>query len=226
MGKFTKIPKDTFDALQMDAGVVLKKFDPAKPDKTTEDDIITATTGGINAVCQPTYSDLGEDVDNCPANLKELKHLDSWTCTLGFTALGTSTESIRLELGAADTNAENGKITPRRDLVQTDFSDVWWVGDKANGGFVAVRLINALSTDGFSLQTTKSGKGQISTTLTGHVSIEAQDVVPMEFYSIDKVTSTDTGGKTNTGSETTDSNTTPSSSNTGTTNTKSNTLGK
>lgn len=190
MNGFTKIPKDTFDALQMDAGVILKKFDPANPDKTTEDDIITATTGGINAVCQPTYSDLGEDVDNCPANLAELKHLDSWVCTLGFTALGTSAESIRLELGAADITAESGKITPRRDLKQTDFNDVWWVGDKANGGFVAVRLINALSTDGFSLQTTKSGKGQISTTLTGHVSIKAQDVVPMEFYSIDPKTST------------------------------------
>lgn len=205
MGSFTKIPKDTFDALQMDAGVLLKTFDLANPDKTTEDDIITATTGGINAVCQPTYSDLGEDVDNCPVNMKELKHLDSWTCTLGFTALGTSAESIRLELGAADINAENGAIIPRRDLKQTDFADVWWVGDKANGGFVAVRLINALSTDGFSLQTTKSGKGQISTTLTGHVSIEAQDVVPMEFYSIDPSTTeqtTDDGKKEEAGTDT------------------------
>jgi len=50
---------------------------------------------------------------------------------------------------------------------------------------VAVKLINALSTGGFSLQTTKNGKGQISLTITGHVSINAQDVVPMEFYSTD-----------------------------------------
>lgn len=186
MGKFTAIPKDTFDGLQMDAGVVLRKFDPANPSKTTVDDIITATTGGVNAVCQPTYSDLGEDVDNCPVNMMELKHLDSWACTLGFTALGTSAESIRMELGAADIDAESGKITPRRDLKQTDFTDeIWWVGDKANGGFVAVCLKHALSTDGFSLQTTKSGKGQISTTLTGHVSLSAQDEVPMTFYSID-----------------------------------------
>ena len=206
MGRFTKIPKDTFDALQMDAGILLKKFDPAKPDTIEDGDIITATTGGINAVCQPTYSDLGEDVDNCPANLAELKHLDSWACTLGFTALGTSKEAIRLELGAADINADSGAIIPRRDLKQTDFSDVWWVGDKANGGFVAVKLTNALSTDGFSLQTTKSGKGQISTTLMGHVSIKAQDVVPMEFYSIDPTP----------GSQTT-SGTKPASTNTSTT---------
>lgn len=44
--------------------------------------------------------------------------------------------------------------------------------------------MNALSTGGFSLQTTKNGKGQISLEITGHVSIEAQSVMPMEFYSV------------------------------------------
>ena len=88
-----------------------------------------------------------------------------------------------MALGAADINAETGTITPRKDLKQTDFSDIWWVGDKAGGGFVAVRLINALSTGGFSLQTTKNGKGQTSLELTGHVSIDSQSTMPMVFYS-------------------------------------------
>lgn len=66
---------------------------------------------------------------------------------------------------------------------------MWWVGDRADGGLVAIKLANALSTGGFSLQTSKNGKGQISVTLTGHVSIEAQSVMPMEFYSIDPATS-------------------------------------
>ena len=30
MGIFTKIPQDTFSELQLDAGVLLNKFDPAK----------------------------------------------------------------------------------------------------------------------------------------------------------------------------------------------------
>ena len=104
---------------------------------------------------------------------------------MSTTALGTSAELIKLSLGAADITTASSKITPRRDLEQTDFADLWWVGDKADGGMVAVKLINALSTGGFSLQTTKNGKGQISLTITGHVSITAQDVVPMEFYSTD-----------------------------------------
>lgn len=184
-GKFTVIPQSTFEEMQMDAGVLLSTFDPTNPTAPADSEIICATTGGIKATCQAEYSDLGEDVDNCPNNMKELKHLDGWNCSLEFTSLGTSPASIRLSLGAADVNAETGKITPRRDLEQDDFTDVWWVGDRADGGMVAIRLINALSTEGFSLQTTKAGKGQTSVTLSGHVSIEAQNVVPMEFYSAD-----------------------------------------
>ena len=185
MSKFTVIPQDTFESLQLDAGVLLKSFDPSSVAAPKDGDIICATTGGINASCTPTYSDMGEDVDNCPANLMELKHLDGWDCKMSFTSLGTSPAGIKLALGAADIDTTNtSKIVPRRNLKQTDFSDIWWVGDRADGGVVAIQLKNALSTDGFSIQTSKNGKGQISVGLTGHVSIEAQDTMPMVFYSI------------------------------------------
>lgn len=181
MGIFTKIPQDTFSELQLDAGVLLNKFDPAKVAAPADEDIICATTGGINISCVPTYSDMGEDVDNCPTNTKELKHLDGWDCKMSFTALGTSPESIKLALGAA--TVATSKVTPNRDLKQEDFKDIWWAGDRADGSAVAACLKNALSTGGFALKTTKNGKGQVSVELTGHVSIEAQNVMPMEFYS-------------------------------------------
>jgi hypothetical protein len=191
MGRFTVIPQDTFQALQLDAGVLLRNFDPDEP-AVADADIICATTGGINAVCQPTFSDLGEDVDNCPNGMKELMNLDTWACSLGFTALNMSPEGIKLALGVAD--IVNQEITPRMSLQQTDFTDaIWWVGDKANGGFVAVKLLNALSTGGLSIQTTKRGKGQTAVTLSGHFSINAQDVVPMKFYSYD---GEESGGET------------------------------
>lgn len=63
MGKFTVIPQNTFQGLQMDAGVLLKAFNPDNPVAPADEDIICATTGGINPVCRATYSDLGEDVD-------------------------------------------------------------------------------------------------------------------------------------------------------------------
>lgn len=190
MGRYTKIPENAFDGLQVDAGVLLKNFNieqaAAGQIGFTDADIICATTGGINPTCVPTYSDYAEDVDNAPVNLMEFKHLDGWECKLATSSLGNSPELIKLSLGAADIDVTNtGKIVPRRNLSQSDFTDIWWVGDRADGGFVAIQLKNALSTGGFSLQTTKNGKGTVALEITGHVSIQAQDVVPMVFYSID-----------------------------------------
>lgn len=181
MGRFAKISENTFNELQLDAGVILTSFDPTKPE-IADDAIVCATTGGIKPVCKPTFSDWGEDIDNCPNNTMELKRIDAYECSIGFTALSVTAETIRLSLGAADIDAESGKITPRKALKSTDFSDLWWVGDRSDGGMAAICLKNALSTDGFSLTTTKNGKGQLAVTVMGHVSIKAPDAVPMEFY--------------------------------------------
>ena len=184
MGKFTVIPQNTFAGLQMDAGVLLKRFNPDAPSAPADSDIICATTGGFNISVVPTYSDLAEDVDNAPVNMKEMKHLDSWEVKIGFTSLGTSEESIKLALGAADIDSK-GAIRPRRSLSQSDFADVWWVGDRADGGLVAAHLLNALSTAGFALQTGKNAKGQVTFELTGHVSIDKQNEMPIVLYSLD-----------------------------------------
>lgn len=187
MGRFTVIPQSAFDELQLDAGVLLSSFDPANP-QIADSAIICATTGGINPSCVPTYSDFAEDVDNAQNGLKEFMHLDGWECKISTTALGTSPELIKLALGAADIDGtDSSKIIPRRNLKQSDFRDLWWVGDKANGGLVAIRLINALSSGGFSLQTTKNGKGQVTLEIAGHPSLSAQATVPMVFYSSDDI---------------------------------------
>ncbi|MBR4589434.1 MAG: hypothetical protein IKO36_02115 [Bacteroidaceae bacterium] len=190
MGRmFTVIPQDTFDGLQLEAGVLLTDFDPANP-AVVDSAIVCATTGGISISATPEYTDLGEDVDNVPPNMKELKSDPKWTCQIATTGLGTSPEAIRLALGAADITASTGKIAPRSSLDQDDFADLWWVGDKADGGFVAAKLINALSTGGFSLQSSKDGKGNVALEFTGHVSIDEQDKMPIEFYSMDAPTVT------------------------------------
>ena len=76
-------------------------------------------------------------------------------------------------------------VKPRRDLSASDFTEIWWVGDRADGGFLAIKLINALSTAGFTLQTSKNGKGNISVEFTGHFSSANQTEVPMVFYSVE-----------------------------------------
>ncbi len=189
--KFTQIPADTFSKLQLNAGILVSGengFAPATGTVTTAN-IIGATSGGINVTCIPTYTDFGEDVDNCPKNMMELKKLDSWECKIAGTFVTVSATLAQMMLGAADIDSSDAtKVTPRIDLSSSDFSDVWYVGDYSdkngdtNGGFVAVHLMNALSTGGFSMQTGDKAKGQFSVEFTGHVSIDSQNVVPMEFY--------------------------------------------
>lgn len=67
--KFTKIPSDTFQKLQINAGILTTDFTPATG-TVGESGQIGATSGGINFTATPTFSDFGDDIDNCPKNIK------------------------------------------------------------------------------------------------------------------------------------------------------------
>ena len=186
--KFTKIPSDAFQKLQINAGILTTDFTPATG-TIGESGQIGATTGGVNFTATPTYSDFGEDIDNCPKNMKELKKLDSWEAKMTGTFVNADTAIAKLLCGAADIGtSDTTKVTPRNDLKGADFADIWLVGDysdkngEANGGFIAIKLLNALSTGGFQLQTSDKAKGQFAFEFTGHSSMSAQDTVPFEIY--------------------------------------------
>lgn len=187
--KFTRIPTNTFQNLQMNAGVIATDFTPGTG-TLDEADILGATTGGLTVTCVPEFADMGEDIDNCPKNTKELKKITGYTVTVSGTLVTISAAATKTLIGAAD--VASNKITPRMDLDPTastgDFGDIWIVGDYSdkngatNGGFVACHVINALSTGGFSLVTSDGEKGQFAFEFTGHTSISAQDTVPFEMY--------------------------------------------
>lgn len=186
--KFTRIPETAFQKLQLNAGILLSDFDPATGE-VTESDLMGATSGGVNFTATPSFSDFGEDIDNCPVNVLELKKLDSWEVKMSGTFITVDTDSAKALIGAADIGTtDTTKIVPRNDILTADFKDIWWVGDYSdkngdtNGGFVAVHMLNGLSTGGFQLQSGNREKGQFAFEFTGHYSIEAQDTVPFEVY--------------------------------------------
>ena len=186
--KFTKIPSDAFQKLQINAGILTTDFTPATG-TIGEAGQIGATTGGVNFTDTPTYSDFGEDIDNCPKNMKELKKLDSWEVKMTGTFVNADTAIAKRLCGAADIGTtDTTKVTPRNDIKDADFADIWLVGDysdkngETNGGFIAIKLLNALSTGGFQLKTADKAKGQFAFEFTGHYSMSAQDTVPFEIY--------------------------------------------
>ena len=188
MAKFTKIPTNTFQELQINAGIICTDFTPASG-AIGESGQIGATTGGINFTATPRCTDFGDDVDNCPKNTKELKRLDDVEVKASGTFVTCNTTVAKMLMAAADIgSSDTTKITPRRDLAQSDFDDIWIVGDYSdkngatNGGFIAIKLLNALSTGGFQLQTADKAKGRMAFEFMAHYSISAQDTVPYEVY--------------------------------------------
>ena len=184
--KFTQIPATAMQEMQLNAGVMLSSFTPSTAEVSG---IIGATTGGINFSATPTFSDFGEDIDNCPKNMMELKHQESVEVKISGTFVTLTTATAKKLMAAADIDTlDNTKITPRNDLKTEDFADLWWVGDysdkngETNGGFVAIHVMNALNTGGFQLQTGDKSKGQFPFEFTGHYSIDAQNVVPYDVY--------------------------------------------
>lgn len=187
--KYTKIPTDTFKNLQLNAGVLLKSFD-VDTQTMAADSIVGATSGGVSFTAVPSFIDFGEDIDNCPKNMKEMKKLDSWEAKMSGTFASVSKSLAKTLVGAADLSSS--KIAPRNDLAAADFSDLWWVGDYSEvnedgtstgkAGFIAIHLLNSLSTGGFSIQSSDKGKGQFEFEFTGHYSMEDQDKVPFEVY--------------------------------------------
>lgn len=190
--KFTQIPTDTFKKLQLDAGILTTDFDPATGELTASN-IIGATSGGVSFEATPSFSDFGEDIDNCPKNTKELKKLDSWEAKMSGTFVTMDTTAAKSIVGAAAIASDDQtKVVPRNSVDANDFKDIWWVGDYSDinedgsstgkAGFIAIKLINALSTGGFKIQSGDKAKGTFEFEYTGHYSIENTDVVPFELY--------------------------------------------
>lgn len=181
--KFTQIPATAFKNLQLNAGIIVDDFDPSTLETGN---ILGATTGGVQFQDNVTFSDFADDIDNAPRNMMEFKKLDSHEVTMSGTFVSADADTLGFLIGAGD--VEEGKIIPRNDVLTRDFKTIWWIGDYsdansgASAGYIAIKLMNALNTGGFQIQSTDRGKGQFAFTFMGHYSNAAQDVVPYEIY--------------------------------------------
>lgn len=190
--KFTKLPPDTFQKLVLNAGILVDAFTPATG---VIGNLMGATTGGITFNSNPTYTDFGEDVDNCPNNTMELKRIDQFDPAMSGTFLTLTAAVVKDLIGAADVDvSDTSHVIPRDHLLEDDFSDVWWIGDYSDinndgaspstqkAGFLAIHLMNSLNTGGFQITSAKKAKGQMAFDFHGHYSLENIEEVPFEVY--------------------------------------------
>lgn len=184
--QYTKIPTDTFEHLVLNAGILVDEFTPST---ATLGNIIGATTGGLNFNAVPSFSDFGEDVDNCPKNTMEMKKLEDWEITLSGTFVTVTAGVVKRLIALADVGStDTTKVTPRVTIDDDDYEDLWLIADYSDkntgttAGYIAIHMMNTLSTGGFQIQTADKEKGQFAFEFTSHFSLDAQDTVPFEVY--------------------------------------------
>lgn len=182
--QFSQVPADTFSTIQMNAGILVDEF---TPNTGIIGNILGATTGGLTFNANPTYEDFGADVDNVPANTKQLKRVTAYDPAVSGNFV-TMSAALAAKLGGLGTSS-SGKFTPAHGFVAEVVDDVWIIGDysdkntgAANAGYVAIHIIDALNTAGFQWSTTKDGKGQFAFDFHGHYDITSPDTVPFEIY--------------------------------------------
>lgn len=188
MNMFAQLPENIRETISTSAGILLDSFDPdaSGMEEKLREHVIMATNGGVSVSCVPTLRDFGSDIDNCPKNTMELAEVEGWDCTFSGTGVTVTKKTATASMGAAAaTDGESGmtEIQPTMTLKKEHFQTMWYVCPYGTaGGFVAAKLENALSTGGFSMQSTDREKGKYAFTFKGYSSIEAPEKVPFTFY--------------------------------------------
>ena len=188
MTPFAKLPANMWKNIGINAGVLLSEFDleTVEVDKTK---IIGATTGTVTFNAAQTFTDFGEDVNNCPKNTKELMMLDDWDIKLSGTFITADTAASKRLMAVAD--VAGNKVTPRSTIdILNDFQELWFVFDYgdvhsgSNPGRYVIHMTNVMSTGGFQVQTDDKEKAKWPFEFTAHFSADAEDTVPFEVYVI------------------------------------------
>lgn len=184
--KYTLIDPDTFKQLQRNSGVLLTEFDPENATTVKQSSILFSTTGDLSFSDSISTKDLGEDINNCPKNMLELKSIESHEVKLSGTGKNVNAAKLVILMGAADAGvASANKVTtvmPRNDLDTKDFKKIWWVSDYGDNGFVAIEIDNALNTGGFQMDASDKSTGTFPFEFTAHYSMDAQNDVPYKIY--------------------------------------------
>lgn len=176
----TGLTDRTITSLQLNAGVLLSQY--TKGGEINEENIIGATRGGGSFTAVPTVHQAA--VDGAPVYTKGLERCDEWVATLNATMLEFNKDAVLRALGmgaTATTDSTDTKITVKNNVSDTDYKDVYWVGDTSDGKNVVIKLKNALNLSGFNLNFTDKGEGTYALSLVAHYDIASLDTAPFEI---------------------------------------------
>lgn len=194
-GLTTGLRSETFDNLQLNAGIVLKNFsydsitDAAAlksaiaTAKTAGTNILGATRGGGNFVVTREVRE--PEADGRRYSFKGGRFIDSADAKLSTTLIELTPGNLQIALGSADVTTSGSKTTikMRTEIKDTDYlTNIVWVGNIADGSLVAIVLYNAFNTADFSLTYTDKGEGTLAVEFHAHQDdVDDYDEAPFEI---------------------------------------------
>lgn len=207
--RFSDVPLDIFNEIVFNAGILLFDFDITNGTYKRED-LVGATSGGLNFSATFDTIDLGEDIDGCPKGTMEMMQIQNWNINCSGTFKSTTDKLIKESLAAADIkeiDENKSEITLRKDLKTTDFFNRWMLCDYGRkDGFIAIHIWNALNTNGYSIKTGDGEKGSSDFNYKGHFSVENVSKVPCKIYLVKTGKAPSTPETPDSGTETQQSN--------------------
>ena len=180
----TGVTSKTKENYQLGAGVVCTSFENG-----VISGIVGATRGGGSFTAVPTIRQ--PEIDGLPENTKDFKTIDYWVATLTTTLIEVTETSIRLALagGSASTSESVTTITATQGIIPSEsYTDLWWVGDTSDGNKIAIKLSNALGSNGFNFNFVDRGEGTFELQAIAHYTVDALSTPPFTIY-LDKTSS-------------------------------------
>lgn len=201
-GLTSPIRQETYERLQLNAGIFLKNFTydsitdagalktAIAAAITAGTDILGATRGG--GTFNVTRETREPEVDGKRYRFKGGTFVDSVDAYMTTTLIEASPDNFVLALGSA-TKTTSGKkttITMHTAIQDSDYlTNLCWVGDIADGRLVLIRLDNALNTADFTFTFTDKGEGTYSVEFHAHQDdVLDYDNAPFEIVYFDTAT--------------------------------------
>ena len=174
-GLTSPIRKETFQNLQLNAGIFIKNFDYTTPTdaEALKTAIASAITAGTNILGATrgggTFTATREirtpEVDGMRYGFIGADFVDSADAYLSTTLIEVTAASVKACLGnaTASTSGKKTTITMHTAIQESDYiSNLCWIGDLADGRLILIALKNALNTADFSLTFTDKGEGTLA----------------------------------------------------------------
>ena len=201
-GLTTPLRAETFQNLQLNAGIFIKNlaYDSIADADALKTAIRTAITAGTNILGATrgggTFVATREvrtpEVDGMRYGFVGSDFVDSADAYLSTTLVEVTPATVKDTLGNATVTTSGKKTTIQMHTAIEDsdyIESLTWVGDLADGRYVAITLFNALNTADFTLTFTDKGEGTLAAEFHARqAEVDDYDNAPFEIVFFDKAT--------------------------------------